>query len=657
MKYILGISVLAIATMHNAHAITKPTGSFAFQPSTLTVGQPSTLRWYVRNATSCKNQWGTEIGPSGSYTSTPPVGNTEYRFTCTGPEGSTVFKANRVVKPKPLPKANFAYHPRTAEVGTSITLRWSTEHATSCKNPWGTEIGTSGTYAFTSDKPGTVNYSFNCSGPGGSTKTTASYTLTPAAKPTIAHLKYTPKTAYLGQRQTMSFTYGNATKCYVYNSKGDEIVYFEGAQKNGNYSWRSEPRANLVNNYTLKVFCEGKGGVTHSTTHYSVSENPTVTTLREAFVARTPQNWVNNIHCETPVIIDGRTQNICDVKHMYNAWLGIDGLLDLYLASGDTSLAELALQISEKYKSIGQDKNGDGYLDWFSTPLFEYNGKMYDHDHYEWRAGAGVARTVAVVLDDSKLSSLHSRAKSLQAFAEQHIWRKWYAKYRQFSNLKVTHFIGRVGTIALFLNKHSTDQTLKSQYQNFIVNRGQVLKDSLEHITTNGANAYNIRCYAPAGGVAQDCASASLPVEGTIDVSHAGDTVSFIVETYLAGGFGVFEHQDMLKLSNTVKKLIISDLEQRFRSNVCSIDACSKNRGSDPYYRNIGAYQSQWAKLAQFDKTLLDIYLYWLSTQNVNVTPRETPETLIDQSQSLPGGYGTPNIFGNIALAVSRTQE
>ncbi|ESP92569.1 hypothetical protein [Pseudoalteromonas luteoviolacea] len=656
MKYIFGISVLAIAAMQGAHAISKPTGKFSFQPSTITVGESSTLRWHVVNATSCKNQWGTEIGTSGSYTTTPSVGTTEYQFTCTGSGGRAAFKARRVVKPRPLPKASFAYHPRTAEIGTPITLKWSTEHATSCKNPWGTEVGTSGRYTFTSNRPGTVSYQFTCTGPGGNTKTTTSYTLTPVSKPIISNLKYTPNTAYLGQRQTLKFSYSHASKCYAYNSEGDEIVYYEGAQKSGNYSWTSERRTNLVDNYELKVFCEGKGGTTQSVTNYSVSENPTVTFLRHAFKARALHNWVNNIHCNTPVTIDGRVHNVCDVKNMYNTWLGIDGLLDLYLASGDSSLAELALQISEKYRSTGQDKNADGYLDWFSTPLFYHNGNMYDHDHYEWRAGAGVARTIAVILDDPQLSSLHSRAKSLQVFAEQHIWRKWYAKYGQFSNLKVTHFIGRVGTIALFLNKHSSDPTLKNQYQSFIKNRGQVLKDSLEHITTNGANAYNIRCYAPAGGVAQDCASNSLPVGGTIDVSHAGDTVAFIVEAYLAGGFGVFDHQDMMRLSNTVTQLIISDLDQRFRSNVCSIDACSKNRGSDPYYRNIGAYQSQWAKLAQFDKTLLDIYLYWLSTQNINVTPRSAPEIFIDHSQSLPGGYSTPNILGNIALAVARTQ-
>ncbi|MCF2859883.1 hypothetical protein L1286_20575 [Pseudoalteromonas sp. SMS1] len=657
MKYILGISALAIVTMQNAHAIAKPTGSFSFQPSTITVGQSSTLRWHIVNATSCKNQWGTEIGVRGSYTTTPSVGTTEYKFTCSGPGGRTLFKALRVVKPRPLPRANFAYSPRSAEVGTPVTLRWSTEHATSCKNPWGTEIGTSGRYTFTSSKPGTVSYNFTCSGPGGSTKATASYTLTPAPKPTISNLKYTPKTAYLGQSQTLRFSYSHASKCYAYNSNGDEITYYEGTQKNGSYIWTSKPRTHLVDSYELTVFCEGKGGSTQSTTDYSVSENPTVVTLRHAFKNKAPHNWVDNIHCDTPVTINGRAQNVCDVKHMYNAWLGIDGLLDLYLASGDTSLAELALQISEKYKSIGQDKNGDGYLDWFSTPLFNHNGNMYDHDHYEWRAGAGVARTIAVILDDPELANLHNRANTLLSFAEQHIWRKWYAKYNQFRSLRVTHFIGRVGTIALFLDKHSSDPTLKSQYIHFIQNRGQVLKDSLEHITTNNANAYNIRCYAPAGSVAQDCASNSLPVEGTIDVSHAGDTVSFIVEAYLAGGFGIFDHQDMVRLSNTIKQLIISDLDQRFRSNVCSINACSKNRGPDPYYRNIGAYQSQWAKLAQFDNNLLDIYLYWLSTQSINVTPRTTPDILINHAQSLPGGYGTPNILGNIALAVARTQS
>ncbi|AOT08309.1 hypothetical protein [Pseudoalteromonas luteoviolacea] len=654
MKYINGISALALLAMHSAYALPKPTGSFYFQPSTITVGQNSTLRWYIRNATSCKNQWGTEIGTNGSYTTTPSVGVTEYRFTCSGPGGSTLFKAVRTVKPHPLPTANFAYSPRSVEVGTPITLRWSTQHATSCKNPWGTEIGTSGSYTFTSNKPGTVRYNFKCSGQGGSTTASASYTLTPAAKPTITNLHYSPQTAYIGQRQTLNFNYNNASKCYAYNNAGNEVVYYQGEQKSGSYQWTSPPRSILVNNGELEVFCQGRGGVTQELAHYRVKEHPTVSNLKEAFMARTPTRWLDNIHCDTEVIIDGRKRKVCDVKLMYNAWLGIDGLLDLYLASGDKTLVELALQLSEKYKSTGQDHNGDGYLDWFSTPLYEYNGKMYDHDHYEWRAGSGVARTAAVILDDPNLVDLHARATSIQDFAEQHIWRKWYAKSNQFNNLRVTHFIGRVGTIALFLNKHSSDQTLKNQYENFIKQRGQILKNSLEYVTTNNANAYNIRCYAPSGHSSQDCATASLPIQGTIDVSHAGDTLSFIVEAYLAGGFGVFDQQDIIRLSNTVKKLIISDSDQKFRSNVCSIDACSYNRSTDPYYRNIGAYQSQWAKLAQFDPALLDIYLYWLSTQSINVSPKGEPEIMIDQTQRLPGGYGSPNIFANIALAVVR---
>lgn len=536
--------------------IAKPSGYYYFSPDTMFVGESTTLKWDVQNATSCKNQWGTEIGVSGNLSTRPPAGIFLYKLTCIGQGGSTTFESLRTVKNHPQPTANFYYSRDNVLIGESVTLLWSSTDATSCTNRWGTEIGTSGCYTTVQNSAGTFNPTFTCSGPGGSIDDSASYT---------------------------------------------------------------------------------------------VDLHPNVAVLAQEVQNLNPAAWPANINCSTP--INNGTEHVCNVTEMYNAWIGIDGILDLYLATGDVFLVETALAVGEKYQSIGKDENGDTYLDWFSLRLYRHNRNKYDHNHYEWRAGAGVARIISVILSDARLRYLHPRAKKLMAFAEQHIWTKWYNKSGQFSNLQVTHFIGRVGIIALNLYKHTTNPTLKAQYLAFIQNRGRVLKNSLvtNMKTVDGVRAYNIRCYADG----RDCNDRRNSNDGTIDVSHAGDTVAFVVEAYLAGGFGVFHSTDIDRLANSVLKLIISPTDSKFRSNVCSINACTSHPPDNLYYGRIGTVQSEWAKLARFNSQLLDVYLYWLSNY-INVSPAQTPSIQIHQTPRV--GYITTGLYGNLALAITRMQ-
>lgn len=79
-----------------------PTVSFSASPTTINVGNPSTLTWSSTNATSCTGTggWNQNLATSGSMAVTPPV-TTTYNITCTGSGGTSPVKSVKVtVVPK-----------------------------------------------------------------------------------------------------------------------------------------------------------------------------------------------------------------------------------------------------------------------------------------------------------------------------------------------------------------------------------------------------------------------------------------------------------------------------------------------------------------------------------------------------------------------------
>jgi hypothetical protein len=272
-----------------------------------------------------------------------------------------------------------------------------------------------------------------------------------------------------------------------------------------------------------------------------------------------------------------------DAVMMYYLWPGIDGLLNLYEATGNREYVGYAVEYCQRYQSLGEDVDNDGYLDWYSSWI-----DGYSHHHVEWRAGDGVARTVAQVLTDPNLSDYVDEAMGLRSFLEKHIWEKWTTGYSHSGNTTtVTHFIGRVGLIAISLYQATGDNV----YLSYINTKGSQLKDAL-HL--NAQDAYTWEVYTDKGGA--------------VDVSHGGDTVNFMVEAHRLGL--VFDATDIQRLINTVKKNLwngsISDPE--FRENV---------DGSGDY-GGVGNNQGGWIKLAQYDPELQEIYYNWLQGQSAS---------------------------------------
>jgi peptidoglycan-associated lipoprotein len=88
----------------NSAPSTKPAiGYFSAEPTTVTVGQPSSLRWSVTDATSVKidNNIG-DVSPNGRR-GVYPTATTTYHLTATGPGGTSEADATVTVSSPPPP--------------------------------------------------------------------------------------------------------------------------------------------------------------------------------------------------------------------------------------------------------------------------------------------------------------------------------------------------------------------------------------------------------------------------------------------------------------------------------------------------------------------------------------------------------------------------
>ena len=72
----------------------------------------------------------------------------------------------------PPPTVQLSSNNSSTEVGTDISLTWSSTNSTSCSASWTNQTGTSGTQSVTVSKAGINSYAISCSGSGGSRSAT-----------------------------------------------------------------------------------------------------------------------------------------------------------------------------------------------------------------------------------------------------------------------------------------------------------------------------------------------------------------------------------------------------------------------------------------------------------------------------------------------------
>lgn len=157
-----------------------PTVSFSASPTTITVGQSTTLTWGSLTATSCTGVgFSTGNAKTGSATVSPTV-TTTYGVECYNGYGDGYASLTITVQSAPAASVTLTASPSSITQGSSATLTWSSSNATSCS---GTNFGTSGATSGTkSVSPSvTTTYSVTCTGAGGSGSSSRTVTVTPPA--------------------------------------------------------------------------------------------------------------------------------------------------------------------------------------------------------------------------------------------------------------------------------------------------------------------------------------------------------------------------------------------------------------------------------------------------------------------------------------------
>lgn len=144
--------------------------SIGASPTTLTVGESTTLTWSSSNATGCaaSGGWSGTVALAGSQLVTPTAAGTiSYTLTCNGVANSAVVIVS--VAPTPIPTVSLSVAPASVPAGQSATLTWSTTNAASCvaSGAWAGNQGTSGSTAIIQNIAGTYTYTLTCTGAGG----------------------------------------------------------------------------------------------------------------------------------------------------------------------------------------------------------------------------------------------------------------------------------------------------------------------------------------------------------------------------------------------------------------------------------------------------------------------------------------------------------
>ena len=247
--------------------LAAPGVTLTASPTTITLGQSSTLTWSSTDETSCTagGAWSGSESTSGTQVVTPiATGTTSFTLTCTGASGSANASVTVSVQ-APLPTVNISVTPTSITLGQSATLNWSSTNATSCtaSNGWSGAQATSGTQSVTPAQIGTSNYTLTCNGAGGGLVATAILTVTNSPSPTV-NISVIPTSITLGQSATLNWSSTNATSCAASNG-------WSGAQ-NTSGTTMVTPSAAGTATYTLT--CNGLGGGLVATAALLVTNPP-----------------------------------------------------------------------------------------------------------------------------------------------------------------------------------------------------------------------------------------------------------------------------------------------------------------------------------------------------------------------------------------------
>lgn len=251
--------------------------SFTANPSTVTVGNRTTLSWSTSNTAGCS------VTPGGPTNTTATswqtlnltnTGTTTYTLTCKNSAGTSV-SANRqvTVQAAQNPPTNVALAASSTSIktGGTVTLSWTSAGATSCELDPGNHraSGNTGSKAIT-NLTATTTYRVVCSNNAGNTASN-SVKVTVTANPTpqppqIATFTAKPPSVGTGGRSTLSWSASNVV------ADGCSLSPGPLTSVSANSSWLT-PALDRSMAYTLT--CKnGAGQTTSKSVSVRVAETP-----------------------------------------------------------------------------------------------------------------------------------------------------------------------------------------------------------------------------------------------------------------------------------------------------------------------------------------------------------------------------------------------
>lgn len=213
--------------------------SFVANPSTITLGQSSTLTWNVSNASGATITLnGNPVGASGTLTVTPAV-TTTYTLSVTGPGSCSPQQSTITVQVDPVlcPSiASFSASPNHINEGETTTLTWSVQNAANASSIRLTGPGvdqlvaasgslpvvmpTSGTFTFTL----TVQSAVAGCGPASSPATVTVDPIVGGSCPSITSFTAAPSCVLAGGNVVLSWNIQDATNVTINGSGSYPLV-------------------------------------------------------------------------------------------------------------------------------------------------------------------------------------------------------------------------------------------------------------------------------------------------------------------------------------------------------------------------------------------------------------------------------------------------
>lgn len=197
---------------------------FDATPATILAGGESELAWETDNALYVELDQGIGQQMAKGSIVVRPTESTVYKLTAYGQAGNATREATvTVAAPNTPVVTEFAGQPQAVQRGGSVTLRWSTQNATSVDidNGVGTTLAANGTVQVT--PADTTTYTLTARGANGTATAQVTVTVT-APPPEVLSFTAAPVSITAGQTASLSWQTSDATSVDIDNGAGTNLA-------------------------------------------------------------------------------------------------------------------------------------------------------------------------------------------------------------------------------------------------------------------------------------------------------------------------------------------------------------------------------------------------------------------------------------------------